>query len=174
MSAAEALHAAYAAGIMVTVDAENLVLEASAEPPQALLNALLRHKPAILDLLRPKQGRWTAKDWQAFFNERRADIAKFDGELSRGEVDARAFEWCVVKWLSQHPAPSAPGRCAWCGRPELPGAVVLPFGTEPGTHTWLHAECWRNWYEARKTDAIAALKAMGIRGRRIDARGKAG
>jgi hypothetical protein len=162
MSAAEALHAAYAAGITVTVDAESLILEASAEPSQAVLSALLRHKPAILDLLRPRQGGWTAEDWQAFFNERRADIAKFDGRLSPEEVDARAFEWCVVKWLDQHPAPSPPECCAWCGRPESPSAVVLPFGTEPGTHAWLHADCWPAWHEARRADAIVALAAMDI------------
>jgi hypothetical protein len=67
------------------------------------------------------------------------------------------------------PAPIAlgalrtPGRCAWCGKAESPGAVVLPFGTEPGTHTWLHAECWPGWYQARQTDATAALGAMSIR-----------
>jgi hypothetical protein len=48
----------------------------------------------------------------------------------------------IIEWLNQHPAPSPPGRCGWCGRPESPSAVVLPFGTEPGTHAWLHAECW--------------------------------
>jgi hypothetical protein len=26
----------------------------------------------------------------------------------------------------------------------------------------LHAECWSSWHRARKTDAIAALGAMGI------------
>ena len=77
-------------------------------------------------------------------------------------AETMALECCVVEWLNQHPAASAPGRCAWCGNAESPGAVVLPFGTEPGTHTWLHAECWSGWHRARKTDAIAALGAMGI------------
>lgn len=31
------------------------------------------------------------------------------------------------------------------------------------SHTWLHAECWPAWYQARRADAIAALRAMGIR-----------
>jgi hypothetical protein len=46
----------------------------------------------------------------------------------------RTLETCATEWLDQHPAPSQSGRCAWCGRPESPDAVVVPFGTEPGTH----------------------------------------
>src|SRR6202040_1481759 len=52
----------------------------------------------------------------------------------------RTFEDFVVQWLNQHPAPSAPSHCAWCGSPESAGARVVPFGTEPWTHTWLHPE----------------------------------
>jgi hypothetical protein len=59
----------------------------------------------------------------------------------------------VVEWLDQHPAPSPPGRCAWCGRPEARGAVVLPFGTEPPT--WLHTECWPAWHQERMAAALA-------------------
>ena len=66
-------------------------------------------------------------------------------------------ENCIVEWLNQHPAPSTPGRCARCGRAESPSAIVLPFGTEPGTHAWLHAECWAAWHQARRTKAAAAL-----------------
>src|SRR5262249_44690325 len=118
MSAAEALRAAHAAGVTVMPDGENLVLEAKAKPPQSVLDALSRHKFAILALIRPTQGGWSAE---------------------------------------QHPAPSTPGHCAWCGRPESPRAVVLPFGTKLGTHAWLHAECWPGWHQARRAEAIAAL-----------------
>jgi hypothetical protein len=83
------------------------------------------------------------------------------GESQR-HFKCRTLEARVVEWLNQHPAPSAPGRCAWCGRPESPAAVVVPFGTEPGTHTWLHAECWPAWHQSRRADATAALRTMGI------------
>lgn len=63
----------------------------------------------------------------------------------------------VIRWLNQHPAPSKPGCCAWCQQTESPSAVVLPFGTEPGTHTWLHAECWRAWHQWRRAEAACAL-----------------
>jgi hypothetical protein len=84
-----------------------------------------------------------------------------DQQILRAAND-QVFQSLIVEWLNQHPAPSQPGRCAGCGRPESPGAVVLPFWTEPGSHAWLHAECWSEWHRARKMEAIAALAAMGI------------
>jgi hypothetical protein len=74
----------------------------------------------------------------------------------------RAFEDFVIQWLNRHPAPSVPGHCAWCGSPETVGARVVPFGTEPWTHTWLHPECWSAWHRARRIEATRALEAMGI------------
>jgi hypothetical protein len=75
-------------------------------------------------------------------------------------IGHRTIESRIVEWLNQHPNPSAPGPCGWCGRPESPGAVVLPFGTEPGMHAWLHAECWPDWHRARRAEAAAAVAAM--------------
>ena len=63
------------------------------------------------------------------------------GESQR-QFKCRTLEACAIEWLNRHPAPSQSGRCAWCGRPESHDAVVVPFGTEPGTHAWLHPECW--------------------------------
>jgi hypothetical protein len=142
-------------------DGEGLLLEANAEPPQAVLDVLARNKPAILALLRSGQHGWTAEDWRARFDER-AGFLEHDGGLLRLEAEVQAFDCCVVEWLNQHPAPSAPGRCAWCDRPESPGAVVVPFGTEPGTHAWLHAGCWPAWYQGRREEADLALRGMGI------------
>jgi hypothetical protein len=83
------------------------------------------------------------------------------GESQR-HFKCRTLEACAIEWLNQHPAPSQSGRCAWCGRPESPGAVVVPFGTEPGTHAWLHADCWPAWYQRRREEAVFALRGMGI------------
>jgi hypothetical protein len=161
MSAADVLRAAHAAGVRVMADCENLVLEARAEPPQSLLDALSRHKLAILALI---QGGWSAEHWRAYF-ENCSAIAESNHGLPRAEAEARASAYCVIEWLNQHPAPSPPGRCARCGRSESLRAIVLPFGTEPGTHTWLHAECWPAWHRARRPEAIAALRAMGVQAR---------
>jgi hypothetical protein len=162
MSAAAALKVAHAAGIEVGVDGDDLVLEAYAPPPAAVLDLLSRHKAGIVALLREGEDGWSGEDWRTFFDERER------GAAARGavqaEAGARAFASCVVEWLNRHPHPSTPGRCAWCGKVESPGAVVLPFGTEPGTHTWLHAECWPSWHQGRRAEAIATLSAMGIAG----------
>ena len=42
------------------------------------------------------------------------------------------------------------------------------FGTEPGTHIWLHRECWSEWRKMRPFQAKEALTRMGI-GRLSDA-----
>jgi hypothetical protein len=162
MSAAEALRAARAAGLTVRSDGECLLLEANVEAGQAMLDALARHKRAILDLLRPGLLGWSADDWREYF-DKRCEIAGSHNGRSLVEAETLALSCCVTEWLNQHPTPSPPGRCAWCGKGESPSAVLLPFGVEPGTHAWLHAECWPVWHQARQADAIAALATMGIR-----------
>jgi hypothetical protein len=161
MTAAQALHAAHAAGITVAIDGEALLLEGAVEPPQAVLDELARYKPVILDLLRRGPCGWSAEDWRLFFEERAA-IAEFDGGLPRTAADAQALACCIVEWLNRNPTPSAPGRCAWCGQAESNDAGVLPYGTEPGTHIWLHAECWPAWQKVRRSQATEALARMGI------------
>jgi hypothetical protein len=161
MSAAEALKAARAVGIQLEVDGDDLVLEASAPPPSAVLEILSQHKAEIVAVLRPGRDGWSADDWQAFFDER-AGITEFDGGLSHAEAEARALACCIVEWLNRNPTPSAPGRCAWCGQAESRVAVVLPYGTEPGTHIWLHAECRPAWQDTRRSRAREALARMGI------------
>jgi hypothetical protein len=78
-------------------------------------------------------------------------------EHDRGPSPHRTIGPRIIEWLDQHPTPSRPGYCAWCGRPGSPSAVVLPFGTEPETHAWLHSECWPDWHRARKAEAAKAL-----------------
>ena len=151
MSAGQPLRAARAAGIHLEVEGDDLLLEAPAPPPTAVLDALSRHKAEIVRILHPAKGGWSAEDWRLYFEERAA-IAEFDGGLPRAKAD-------VVTWLDRNPAPSAPGRCAWCGRSEN-HAPVVPFGTEPGTH--LHRECWSEWRKMRQSQARKALTRMGI------------
>ena len=160
MSAAEALRAARAAGVRVTADGESLVLEARTPPP-AVLDGLAQHKAGVLTLLRPGRDGWSAADWRAFFDER-AGMAEFDGGLSRAKAEALAFDCCVVEWLNRNPAWSEFGRCLKCGRGENAGDPLLPFGTEPGGHAWVHGKCWQAWHRARQDEAIMALRAMGI------------
>jgi hypothetical protein len=56
MSAAQALKAARDAGVAVVVDGDDLILEASAPPPAAILDSLSRNKAEVLSLLRATAG----------------------------------------------------------------------------------------------------------------------
>ena len=103
---------------------------------------------------------WDAEDWRARFDER-AGFLEHDGGLLRVEAEVQAFDCCVVEWLNQHPARSAPGRCARCGKAETPSARVLPFGAGEH-HAWLHPECWPSWNQSRRAEAVMALKRIGI------------
>jgi hypothetical protein len=160
VNAVQALKAARAAGIRLSIDGDALMLEAAAAPPASMLDLLSRHKAGIVALLRPVNG-WSGADWLAFFDER-AGIAEFDGGLPRAEAEARAFACCVVEWLNRNPVRSHPGRCLGCGGAERAHDPLLPFGTESGGHAWLHSGCSSAWHSARKADALAALAVMGI------------
>jgi hypothetical protein len=72
------------------------LLEAVAEPPQFVMDVLAQNK--------------------------RRGTAASNNELPRAQVETLALACCVIEWLNQRPAPSAPGRCAWCGKAESPGA----------------------------------------------------
>jgi hypothetical protein len=161
MSAVQALGAARAFGIRLELDGDDLLLEASAPPPTAVLEALSQHKADVVRMLRLAKDVWSPEDWQLFFDERAA-FAEFSVGLPRADAEAQAFECCIVEWRNRNPTPSGAGRCAWCGQTEANGAVVVPYGTEPGTHTCLHAECWPAWQEVRRSQAMQALMRMGV------------
>jgi hypothetical protein len=65
MRAAGVLRAARAVGIKVRSDGECLLLEADVEPHNSVLDALARHKPAILNLLRPRAFGGRGDNWRA-------------------------------------------------------------------------------------------------------------
>lgn len=70
MSAAEALNAARAAGVLIFVEGNDLVLQASVPPPAAVLDTLCRHKMDIVTLLLSEKDERTEEyipwaDWRA-------------------------------------------------------------------------------------------------------------
>ena len=163
MSAAEALKSARAAGVHITADGEDLILDAESPPPAPIVDALKRYKPEIVALLTRSAGDWSAEEWGAFLHERAA-IIEFDGGLSRAEAEASAYEWCIVEWLNRNPAPSESGLCAWCQQPEGgTSSVVVPFGTDEYGHTWLHHRCWKSWHDDRRKRARKYLADIDIR-----------
>ena len=163
MSAVQALGAARAFGIQLELEGDDLLLEALEPPPETILAALSRHKPEVVRLLHSAKDGCSPEYWHVLFHQRAA-FAEFAGGLPRADAEAQAFECCVVEWLNRNPTPSGVGRCLWCGQPETHGAIVVPFGTEPGTHVWLHTECWPAWHELRRFHAQQALMRMGIGG----------
>ncbi|HZR77001.1 hypothetical protein [Bradyrhizobium sp.] len=163
MSAAEALKVARAAGVRLGIDGDALALEAATAPPPAVLDLLAQHKAGIIALLRPANDGWSGEDWLSFFDER-AGIASSAGRLSREQAKARAFECCVVEWLNRNPVRSPPSRCLGCGQTEHSRDPLLPFGTEPTGHAWLHSRCWPAWHESRKAKAVAELATIGVHG----------
>jgi hypothetical protein len=67
------------------------------------------------------------------------------------------FEQHIVRWLDEHPEPSEPGRCAYCGEMETRARPVVPFGAVPDTRTWLHSGCLRAWRAQRRFRAVMAV-----------------
>jgi hypothetical protein len=161
VNAARAVIEARAAGIQFVLDGDDLVLEAGAPPHPAMLKLLSQHKSAIVLWLRQGADGWSAEDWQAYFDER-AGIAEFDGGQSREQAEAMAFACCVTEWMNHNLVMSSPGRCLACEGGECQGDPLLPYGTVTQGHAWLHSRCWRDWYDAQKGDAAAALNTMGI------------
>ena len=71
MSAAEAIRAARTAGVRLTANGEDLLLDAASPPSVAVIDKLWRHKAEVLKLLRPAGNSWSAADWHAFRRTRR-------------------------------------------------------------------------------------------------------
>jgi hypothetical protein len=144
------------AGIGATIEpaGDRLILRAGPSAiPATLVRRVREAKADLLASLAPganRDGLWDD------------EVKERDANPPRREAKVRTLESGVVEWLSQHPAPSEPGRCAWCGKPESPDAVVLPFGTEPGSHTWLHSDCWHAWHRARRAEAAAELRGIVV------------
>ena len=123
---------------------------------------ILRAGPMAIPARLVSRVREAKADLIATFARHEASEQDPSGKSQR-QSKCRTLEACAIEWLNQHPAPSASGQCAWCGGLESRSAVVLPFGTEPGTHTWLHAHCWPAWHQSRREEAAIAL-GMAPRG----------
>jgi hypothetical protein len=137
------------------------LLRAASKPPADVLDALKCHKAEIVALLRPGHDGWSAEDWQVFLDER-TDIAERNGGLTRPEAEARAFACCMVAWMNRNFVRSPPGRCLVCDCGDHHHDLLLPYGIEPIGYAWLHSRCWPAWHASRKSEAVAALKALGI------------
>ena len=151
-----------AAGGTIEVHADKLRLKAPRPLPDDLLDDLRARKAEIIALLTPSTDTSSAEDWLVHFEER-AGIGEFDGDLSRPDAEARAFECCIIEWMERNPPRSVdPDRCIYCGAAlGEPGRDAVPFLSGRG-HVWLHQRCHSPWHAARRVEAARALMAMGI------------
>lgn len=160
MSAIRALEAAHAAGLAVRIEGQNLRLEAIAEPPRAVLDALRSYKTDILDLLRRTHGGWTVYEWQTYFDER-AGIAEFERSYTRYDAELVAFEDCVDLLLAQDLFEGrAPGACIHCGKAaSADSTAVLDVVSSNGTGL-LHTACAPKWKILRRVKARTSLSFL--------------
>jgi hypothetical protein len=90
MTAAAVVRNAIAAGVVLRVRGEALVLSAGSPPDENLLRELRSEKPAIVAYLRDL-AHWDEDDWNALCDER-AGIMEFDGGRPRQDAEAGARE----------------------------------------------------------------------------------
>jgi hypothetical protein len=158
MIAARALKVARDAGVKVQAVGNDLQLEAASEPPSSVIEPLRHNKADIVTLLRSNPARWSPEEWRAYFDERAA-IAEYDGRLCREDAEALAFASCVVKWLEGTFVSSPPGQCLNCGGIDPP---LQRYGAGMMARVYFHHHCGIAWRNARRSQAVAALKDFGI------------
>ncbi len=113
MSAAEALQMAHAAGIDLSFDGNDLVLEAPSEPPFAVLDMLRRHKAGVVDAAATWAAgpllRLVCRGMASSFSTSSAGTAEPDAGLTYAAKPRLAFEWCLSEWLNRNPGLFAAG-----------------------------------------------------------------
>jgi hypothetical protein len=137
----EALALAQSYGVKVTVDGNDLALEADIVPPADVIAALKATKPAIVGELRLRQ---------ALERQRREEVERRE----------------ITRWINNHFSSSPPGRCIHCdgGPPGNDRFVLIFVGSDRAD---VHAACHQTWLverqaEARKALGLAADSAAGI------------
>jgi hypothetical protein len=162
MSPAAIIESAAADGVRLTLSASGRLCAKGAQSDiDRWLPAIRPNKAEIILLLRAGADGWLVEDWRIFYDERVA-IAEFNGGLKGVEAELCAFKCCFAEWLVRNAVYSSPDRCFGCGGSEHVYDPLLPVGIGGAGQVWLHSCCRPAWYSGRKTEAIAALAAMGI------------
>jgi hypothetical protein len=153
---------AQTAGVQIATDGRDLLLEAHRAPPAWLLERLVRCKAEIIAQLQSQERRWSAAEWQAYYDERAA-IREHDGRLFRAEAERLALEDTVTQWLCLHPAPAtSPDRgCIRCGVKDELANPLLAVLTVGGS-VWVHDRCLEPWRADRRHQAMEGLRQLGL------------
>jgi hypothetical protein len=151
----EALAFAASYGVRVTLVLGDLHLNADRELPVEALDVLRDHREAVVAEL----GRIEAADQlRRTFEAHVANVMRLRPRL---EAERVAFDNLLTERLNSTHPDTDPNRCAHCGRPETPSAVLLPIGAGV-RHAWLHERCWESWRERRRAEAIVELAEAGV------------
>jgi hypothetical protein len=159
MSAAEVLRLARAAGISVGIDGDNLVLEAALPPPFSMRCRSTNLPSSPCCGLRAADGR--PRTGMSISTNEPASSNMTPACRTPNRNDARSGT-ASSSGSTVIPPRRRPDAARGAVGRRRKTAVVLPFGTEPGTHVWLHAECWPAWHRARRDEAVVALRSIGI------------
>jgi hypothetical protein len=138
------------AGIGLSFDGDDLVLEGPVPPSRALLSRLKHYKPSILNLLQ-----W----WHERFEERAAYAGYNSYGVSRHEAEVDSFDTCVDIWLDKNRVTSPNNFCVQCGVGDQSNDALRSY---TGADV-LHAACYPAWFRSREAEAMAFLAAIGIR-----------
>jgi hypothetical protein len=145
--ALEALHEAHVAGVRVSVDGADLVLDPAPTSPE-LLSHLEHHEAAIVALLHRKEDGLNALHWHALYEDC-VCINETEGGLSREEAEASAFEYCYRTRLSLNPVMLSDTVCPHCAGVGEKSGPLLPYRGD----AWVHEGCESAWSQARQAEA---------------------
>jgi len=157
MTGEEALAFAASYGVRVTLALGDLRLKVDREPPAEALDALRDHKEAVVAEL----GRIAAAGQLRQTFEGHIGKVMRVRDLPRPEAERIAFDNFVTERLDSTLLDTDPSCCAHCGGAETPDAALLPIGAGD-RHAWLHSDCWAQWRERRRAEAIDKLAAMKL------------
>jgi hypothetical protein len=89
MNAAEVIKEAAAAGIQIAIEGDGLLLEATEQPPKAIIELITQHKPAIINLLRsgPAEARVSWLDMEVAVENEAGRHRIWRDELTRRAAD---------------------------------------------------------------------------------------
>jgi hypothetical protein len=109
-AAIEVLAAARTAGVRVVIDGDGLKMKAAAKPPDAVIEEIRRHKPAILELLR-------SNPHGAAIEKLRSKCPAYVEMLAIQDADSFLAQWgtqaCLLGWAAKElfglsPVPEKP------------------------------------------------------------------
>jgi hypothetical protein len=158
MTGAEIIALARKQGVAVEVCCGKLRVHAESEPDEGLVRLLRDNRMAVIDAFLAAE---TENDrWRRTLAEKVETIMQLRG-MTRHDAEREAFQQIVIAYMDETYPNTDPRVCAHCRGLDLPLTPTVPFGAGD-RHAWLHQRCWEPWSERRRTEAIAALAAMGI------------